>query len=638
MIICGTNNIDYSKASSIVNGLLCVALKLVSKSVQQVIISGILLREFVNTIRRNKIMEVNELLKIECSKLTSRVFYMEPDPDWVTNENLLNMKYFYRDHLHLIKEGYEKLSKTISISLMYAWPYIQDDAKQSYYSPLKHSAIFEAPNEAPFQEPLLFEGDRKEKITIKRNIFTVKPIKRSIQEVTAESYAVPNVLEVEVVRTPQLCSARLRRQQELKSANYVDTCPPQDKAEIIMNVEPRDVENETSELCGLPVETSRFKRHDFCRNLFLFLHFIAYAVELSKCLVPSFSKLGTLYAFFLITFLASSNFINLNSDHKIIRFTDKRSFTEILDVNKHRLKYKKFQGETAEITHPIFDRRIRCVFHSNINLDLQPLKSNMRNNNFFWINFVMPVVFLYKKFFCPRSNIFIFCYLIQLSVAMYMLGFPYRSTNFNRSLKTCPKNEFFTIKTVRITNKINELFLETSFKLFSVSTMKNKNNYLYLKMLLILSGDINLNPGPANRHQIKNHKFEVFTRKGLHFIHLNINSLLPKIDDLQYITKKSNAAVISISETKSDNTVYDSEVAIDVYNIARSDRNKKGRGAACYIRINICFNLKTCLSNNIENIFIDLLFPKTKPITVGVIYKPPDQTRFLEQTLQNLKY
>ena len=41
VIICGTNNIDYNKASSIVNGLLFVALALVSKSVQQVIVSGI---------------------------------------------------------------------------------------------------------------------------------------------------------------------------------------------------------------------------------------------------------------------------------------------------------------------------------------------------------------------------------------------------------------------------------------------------------------------------------------------------------------------------------------------------------------------------------------------------------------------
>ena len=180
VITCGTNNIDHNKASIIVNGLLWVALKLVLKSVQQVIVSGILSKDFVNTIRRNKIKEVIELLKRECFKLTSRVYYMEPDPDWVTKGNLLNMKYFYRDHLHLIEEGYEKLSKTISISLMYACPCIQDDAKQPYYPPLKHSNIFEAPSEPPFWEPLLSEGDRKEKITNKINIFTVKPIKRSI--------------------------------------------------------------------------------------------------------------------------------------------------------------------------------------------------------------------------------------------------------------------------------------------------------------------------------------------------------------------------------------------------------------------------------------------------------------------------
>ena len=105
-----------------------------------------------------------------------------------------------------------------------------------------HYTAFEAPSEPPFQEPLLSKGNPKEKITNKRNIFTVKPIKCSIQEVVAESYAVPNVLAVEVARTLQLCSARLSI-QELKSANYVNTCPPQDKAEIIINLEPTDVEN-----------------------------------------------------------------------------------------------------------------------------------------------------------------------------------------------------------------------------------------------------------------------------------------------------------------------------------------------------------------------------------------------------------
>ena len=97
-------------------------------------------------------------------------------------------------------------------------------------------------------------------------------------------------------------------------------------------------------------------------------------------------------------------------------------------------------------------------------------------------------------------------------------------------------------------------------------------------MLLILSDDINLNPGSINLHQIKDRKFKVFTRKGLHFIHLNTNGLLPKIDELRYIAKNSNAAVIGISESKLDNTVYDSEAAIDGYIIVRNDRNRKGGG------------------------------------------------------------
>ena len=39
---------------------------------------------------------------------------------------------------------------------------------------------------------------------------------------------------------------------------------------------------------------------------------------------------------------------------------------------------------------------------------------------------------------------------------------------------------------------------------------------------------------------------------------LNINSLLPKIDELRNIAKCSNAEVIGTAETKLDNIVYDS--------------------------------------------------------------------------------
>ena len=51
---------------------------------------------------------------------------------------------------------------------------------------------------------------------------------------------------------------------------------------------------------------------------------------------------------------------------------------------------------------------------------------------------------------------------------------------------------------------------------------------------------------------------------------------------------------------------------------------------ACYVSNKICFNAKNCISNEIENIFIELLIPKTKPTTVGIICKPQEQLRFLE--------
>ena len=174
---------------------------------------------------------------------------------------------------------------------------------------MKHSTTCEAPSKPPILECHLSESNRKENIPNRRNIFIVKLIKCSIQEVVAESFAAQNVLRVDIVRTPQHCSARLSKQHELKSASYVNISPPEEKAEIFMNVE-RGAENKTSNSCGLTVKTSRFKRHDFYGNFFSFLHFLTYIIELPKRLGSSFSKTRTLYAFFLIVFFANSNFMN----------------------------------------------------------------------------------------------------------------------------------------------------------------------------------------------------------------------------------------------------------------------------------------------------------------------------------------
>ena len=69
--------------------------------------------------------------------------------------------------------------------------------------------------------------------------------------------------------------------------------------------------------------------------------------------------------------------------------------------------------------------------------------------------------------------------------------------------------------------------------------------------------------------------------RGLHCLHININSLLSKIDEVREIAKKSRAVVIGISESKLDKSVLDGEVFIDGYEVIRSDRNRNGGGVAC---------------------------------------------------------
>ena len=66
------------------------------------------------------------------------------------------------------------------------------------------------------------------------------------------------------------------------------------------------------------------------------------------------------------------------------------------------------------------------------------------------------------------------------------------------------------------------------------------------------------------------------------------------------------------------------------FELVRSDRNRHGGGVACYIRNDISFSVRGDFSSEIENIFLDILLPKTKPILIGILYRPPDQSKFLD--------
>ena len=115
-----------------------------------------------------------------------------------------------------------------------------------------------------------------------------------------------------------------------------------------------------------------------------------------------------------------------------------------------------------------------------------------------------------------------------------------------------------------------------------------------------------------------------------------MNSLQYKIKELRQITKDTNSAVIRLSEMKLDKTIFDSEISILNYSQIRQDRNRKGRGVACYIRSDICLNSQNYLPDKIENVSFDLLLPKTKPISIAIVDKPPTDNHFLDYLSKGL--
>ena len=61
---------------------------------------------------------------------------------------------------------------------------------------------------------------------------------------------------------------------------------------------------------------------------------------------------------------------------------------------------------------------------------------------------------------------------------------------------------------------------------------------------------------------------------------------------------------------------------------------RKGGCAVCYVSNSIYYNNKSCISNEIEDIFLFsyifiLLMPKAEHIIVRIIFKTPDQLKFL---------
>ena len=67
----------------------------------------------------------------------------------------------------------------------------------------------------------------------------------------------------------------------------------------------------------------------------------------------------------------------------------------------------------------------------------------------------------------------------------------------------------------------------------------------------------------------------------LTFGHLNLRSLLPKIDEIRNFMSVSNFDIFAVSESWLNDTIIDSEIAIEGYQVYRKDRSNSIGGGVC---------------------------------------------------------
>lgn len=107
--------------------------------------------------------------------------------------------------------------------------------------------------------------------------------------------------------------------------------------------------------------------------------------------------------------------------------------------------------------------------------------------------------------------------------------------------------------------------------------------------------------------------------------HLNIRSLVPKLDDLQVLLQRYGGAhVLGLSETWLDGGVSDAEVSVSGFCIYRKDRDRRGGGIAVYVATDVgCVRRRDLEEEGIEALWLEIKMKKMQ-ILVCNVYRPPN--------------
>ena len=129
---------------------------------------------------------------------------------------------------------------------------------------------------------------------------------------------------------------------------------------------------------------------------------------------------------------------------------------------------------------------------------------------------------------------------------------------------------------------------------------------IYIVMLLLLAGDVEINPGPPSHD--------------LSICHLNVQSLRNKLELVA--VELSQFDILTVSETWLDQSISTPDIKLPNYqDPIRLDRNRQGGGVAMYFKQSIPFLQRNDLIvNDVEAVWAEIHL-NSKKVLIGCFYK-----------------
>ena len=151
----------------------------------------------------------------------------------------------------------------------------------------------------------------------------------------------------------------------------------------------------------------------------------------------------------------------------------------------------------------------------------------------------------------------------------------------------------------------------------------------FITQLLLMCGDIELNPGPmeTNAESVSSDESNTSLLHtltcGMKIVHLNVRSLLPKLDSISIELNEFD--IIALSETFLDSSILNGDLHIEGFQMPfRNDRNRHGGGVAVYVKNNIHASRLPFLENDsLETIWLKIK-NRNDILLFNCSYRPPN--------------